>query len=288
MTANDATMITEMTDLWPDYRWKRANASNAEYLQEPWTHSQNIQQSFFSARFSKRDAFLEHLTPEHRERIEHELERIKKVRRRFAIDENKKALVENLKTTLHDWRSCVTTGREAMMNEIKEEALLKKYYKSNRHERECEILRRCNVPVPGIEDQSMVIHGRSKRRQSKSKVGKTRGITTEALQASKPLPIAELVEEEKLDEPEPLYGIKASAMYFKRVEGEECTWGGWTSDHTSYGGSKFPNQKIAMHKILEGTAENPLTERCPVDCIRYFHFPTNNMDWIEVRPTPGP
>ena len=287
MTANDVTMIPVMTDLWPDYRWKNANATNAEYLQEPWAHSLNIQQSFFSARFSKRDAFLEHLTPECRGKIEHELERVGKVRRRFTIDDNKKALVENLESTLHNWRRCVSTKKEAMMDELTKESLLRGD-KSNRHERECEVLRRCNAPAPGTEDQSMVRHGRSKRRQSKSKVGKTRGMKTEVLQASKPLPIAELVEEETLDEPEPLYGLKASAMYFKRVEGEESAWGGWTSDHISYGGSTFPNQKIAMHKILEGTADNPLTERCPVDCIRYFHFPTNNMDWIEVRPTPGP
>ncbi|KAK7973144.1 hypothetical protein PG988_007278 [Apiospora saccharicola] len=266
MAVNDATMIPEMADLWPDYRWKHANATNAEYLQEPWAYSLNIQQSFFSARFSKRDAFLEHLTPECRGKIEHELERVGKVRRRFTIDDNKKALVENLQSTLHDWRRCVSTNKEAMVDELTKESLLRGD-KSNRHERECEILRRCNAPAPGTEDQSMVTHGRSKRRQSKSKVGKTRGMKTGALQASKPLPIAELVEEEKLDDPEPLYGLKASAMYFKRVE--------------VMGGSTFPNQKIAMHKILEDTADNPLMERCPVDCIRYFHFPTNNMDWIE-------
>ncbi|KAK7917394.1 hypothetical protein PG985_011002 [Apiospora marii] len=261
MAPNGTTLSPEMTDHWPDCRWKIADSTDAGYPNEPWAHSQNVQQSFFSARFSKRRVFLEHLTPERKERIEHELDRIGKVRRRFVIDDNKKALMETLRSTLDDWRKCVATGKEAMMEQIDKEALLKGYYKSNRHERECEILRRCNVSAPGTEDQAMVIHGRSKRRQSKAKIGKARGTKAEAQQAPKTLPIAESVEEEKVDEPEPLYGLKACAI--------------------SYGGYTFPNQKIAMHKILESTENNPLMERCPMDCIRYFHFPTNNMEWIE-------
>ena len=285
MAANSTTLSQEVTDCAPDYHWKLGSSTDAEYDKEPWAHSQNVQESFFGARFNKRRDFLEHLPLDNRGRIQHELERIGKVRRRFEIDDNKKALVGSLRSTLDDWRRCVATKKEAMMEEIDEEALLRRYFKSIRYERECEILRRCNASALGTENQSMVIHRRSKRRQSRAKVGKTRGTKTEARQASKTLPVAELVEEEKVDTPEPLYGLKACAMYFKREEGEESAWRGWTSDHRSYGGSIFPNQKIAMHKILESTEDNPLMERCPLDCIRYFHFPTNNMEWIEVRAT---
>lgn len=61
--------------------------------------------------------------------------------------------MDNLKTTLHDWRSCVATSKGAMIEDLTEEALLRGYYKSNRHETECEIILRCNAPAPGTEDQ---------------------------------------------------------------------------------------------------------------------------------------
>jgi hypothetical protein len=46
----------------------------------------------------------------------------------------------------------------------------------------------------------------------------------------------------------------------------------------------FPNQKIALNELLynRDPDKNPLMEPCPADTIRYFHFPANNMSWVEV------
>lgn len=82
-------------------------------------------------------------------------------------------------------------------------------------------------------------------------------------------------------EPEPLYDLKACAMYFKKAKDKD-TWVGFNSSHRRYTG-EFPNQKISMHEILNEPDDNPLMQGCPPDEIRYFHFPTNNMSWIEVR-----
>ncbi|RYP74975.1 hypothetical protein DL771_002623 [Monosporascus sp. 5C6A] len=79
---------------------------------------------------------------------------------------------------------------------------------------------------------------------------------------------------------EPLYGLKASAMYFE-LNGRTNTWVGYDYKHPKYTG-RFPNQKISMHEILNEPNGNPLMEECPRDNIRYFHFPTNNMSWVET------
>jgi len=79
---------------------------------------------------------------------------------------------------------------------------------------------------------------------------------------------------------QPPYGFKACAMHFKK------SLSGWVgTDHTrdKYSGN-FPNQKISVHDLLEGSDVNPLSEQYQSDYMRYFHFPTNNMRWIGVRP----
>jgi hypothetical protein len=69
------------------------------------------------------------------------------------------------------------------------------------------------------------------------------------------------------------YDIKASMIYFKNsrpfdVPGVD---------------NNFPNQKISVSELLCDEEENnPLMQPCDGDTIRYFHFPANNMIWIEV------
>ena len=67
-------------------------------------------------------------------------------------------------------------------------------------------------------------------------------------------------------------------MYFKK---SGPIWTGFTNSQKKYAGY-FPDQKIPMKWILDDTDDNPLVEPCPPDQIRYFHFPSNNMSWIEV------
>jgi hypothetical protein len=81
---------------------------------------------------------------------------------------------------------------------------------------------------------------------------------------------------------EPEYGFKACAMYFKK---SDSGWDPVTHDHPKFLPGKFPNQKLLVHNLLEDRDSNPLSEPCPADRLRYFHFPTNNMRWIEVSCT---
>jgi hypothetical protein len=68
------------------------------------------------------------------------------------------------------------------------------------------------------------------------------------------------------------YDIKASMIYFKNsrpfdVPGVD---------------NNFPNQKISVKDLLCDEEDNPLMQSCDDDMIRYFHFPANNMIWVEV------
>jgi hypothetical protein len=71
-------------------------------------------------------------------------------------------------------------------------------------------------------------------------------------------------------------------MYFRQRPGSDGgSWEGCDSDHAWFNGSKFPNQKISAQKLLEKNGGNPLTKR-EDNRLRWFHFPTNNMGWVEV------
>jgi hypothetical protein len=73
-------------------------------------------------------------------------------------------------------------------------------------------------------------------------------------------------------EPDVDANIKASIIFFKDSRAHELP---------QYSG-KFPNQKIAVADLLvEDEARNPLMMPCEDNMIRYFHFPANNMVWVE-------
>ncbi|TRX92587.1 hypothetical protein FHL15_006514 [Xylaria flabelliformis] len=71
-------------------------------------------------------------------------------------------------------------------------------------------------------------------------------------------------------------GFKAGVMYFKK-------WGNAWEGHSHENCEEtYPNQKLSIQKILDPkNAKNPLAHKPRGDELRYFHFPANNMEWIE-------
>ncbi len=67
--------------------------------------------------------------------------------------------------------------------------------------------------------------------------------------------------------------MKAGMIFFKN-----------SRPHTVPGvHNNFPNQKISIQDLLADNEQiNPLMQPCGEDVIRYFHFPANNMIWVEV------
>lgn len=75
---------------------------------------------------------------------------------------------------------------------------------------------------------------------------------------------------------EGLNSFKAAVMYFNRT-GSDNPQDGFP--HSAYR-AEYPIQKFAMWDILSDSEQNPLRHNGEV--LRYFHFPANNMEWIEV------
>jgi hypothetical protein len=73
------------------------------------------------------------------------------------------------------------------------------------------------------------------------------------------------------ERPEDSYGISVHKITLKRSD-ISCP-----SSYMSYSTDRYP-----LSKILLASDTNPLTEKCKPNTIRYFHFPANNMHWIEV------
>lgn len=70
------------------------------------------------------------------------------------------------------------------------------------------------------------------------------------------------------------FDVKASMIYFKKFRP-------YTVPEID---NVFPNQKLSVRDLLSDNAKkNPLMQPCDDDTVRYFHFPANNMVWIEVR-----
>lgn len=73
------------------------------------------------------------------------------------------------------------------------------------------------------------------------------------------------------EHPDDSYGISVHRITLRQSD-KSCP-----SSYMSYDTDRFP-----LSKILLASDTNPLTEPCKPDTIRYFHFPANNMHWIEV------
>lgn len=67
--------------------------------------------------------------------------------------------------------------------------------------------------------------------------------------------------------------LNANVIYFKDNK---------PYDHPEFDGT-FPNQKMPLSRLLkEDKDQNPLMWDCPENMFRYFHIPSNNMEWVEV------
>ncbi|CZT41654.1 uncharacterized protein RSE6_01413 [Rhynchosporium secalis] len=82
--------------------------------------------------------------------------------------------------------------------------------------------------------------------------------------------------------PEDSYGISVHKLTLRQPD--TCP-----SSYMSYDTDRYPLKEV----LLAGN-RNPLTKACEPNTIRYFHFPANNMHWIEEaiaryhdEPTPG-
>jgi hypothetical protein len=213
-----------------------------KYAKEPWKHCRDAPNTYLSIRFNTREEFMRQL-----KKLDHK----KQNRVQHEIDriEETRLRFENYpdkKGMLDALRASQRAWRDEVVESIDdyiEETINKD---DDKHQqRHLALLRRLERTWPLSEKENHQSDDDHERRP------KT---------------------------PEPDHGFKACAMYF-RPAGDRG-WVGTSAKHENFIGN-FPNQKIAVHQLLQHKEDNPLT-RNEGDCLRYFHFPANNMSWVEA------
>ncbi|KAK8099527.1 uncharacterized protein PG998_012768, partial [Apiospora kogelbergensis] len=212
MAADRDASAIEMAELQPDSRRELApNATENQHQGEPLKHSHDSQTKYLRARFDEKKNVQESLSPDHSERVKHELVRVKGIRNRFATGEKKK-LIESLSKHLKDWRVCVDKNRNGLVDEIKKRRVLERKI----GEKDLDWERRGGYTAKRYEDESKFL--------KTLKVDLPRGTETTNQAAATD---GQLIEEDSGSGQhgisEPFYGLKACAMYFKMEQGDEPT-----------------------------------------------------------------
>ena len=216
-----------------------------KYAREPWKYCRDAPNTFLSIRVDTRNEFMRQLKasdPVKHGRVQHEIDRIEETRLRFETYADKKHMFDALRESQRAWRSEVAENVDDYIQDVRED---------DKHMH---------------RDRYLALLGRLKNSWKPSDTGKEE-------------PQSEDDQRRRPKTPEPQHGFKACAMYFRPAENGDG-WIGHTAKHKNYIG-RFPNQKIAVHQLLKQEESNPLTNN-EGECLRYFHFPANNMSWIEV------
>jgi len=280
LTAGSVAGKPAEVDIYIDTQYAITGCNKELYGKEPWNHCRDFPNAYLSSRVVKREAFLHNLQEDKRKRVEHEIQRIETTRKNFASHESKKDLIKELTECRQDWKREVVARLSQYEKEAKEQTA-----RGAKRDRDLVLLKRLEAWASGPKmasknDGSRTSSGRHgslmervMRRQPQD--GERRAyedIIPDERQCSTPEPA------ESPCALEPLYGLKIGVIYFKKTD---LGLSPYTYRHKKLSG-EFPNQKISAFDILENESDNPLSERCPDDTVRYFHFPTNNMSWIEV------
>jgi hypothetical protein len=263
-TTRDSTLCH---DRFVDTSYFKGGSSEEQYLEAPWCHYKNPLASYLSLRFAEKDGFREKLkdvSVDDWDRVVHEIERVKLDRQKFLNDSKKKDLTKLLRDSYYGWRATVFS--ESELRDIK-------------HDREKQVRKL----LLNQADKSALQSWDSMHLQRLNDIVNARPpgpvSASRTFSASQHRPSQQAREDHGADDP--YHGFRAGAMCFKkRMDG---TLDGIDFSDEKYKPTKFPNQKIALADILDNAEGNPLSEKRPDGEVRYFHFPSNNMEWIEVR-----
>ncbi|KAL8300687.1 hypothetical protein RB593_010160 [Gaeumannomyces tritici] len=248
-----------------------------QYGQQPWRYVDDVSypgdvaNAYLSIRFGRREEFMRNLEEPNRTKVKREIDRINKTLGRFQTYTDKQAMFEELKTAREEWRSEVNATLSERRNDVEK----KHTQPGQQPERRDRYRERYRALLGRLESQARCQPGGD-------------AMTPEPIVASGGIlgpetpGATETTEAPKTPEPlGPDCGFKARVMYFKQPSGPDGDmWEGFASPHAWYKGGKFPHQKISAQKLLDKDEGNPLTKR-EDKCLRWFHFPVNNMSWVE-------
>ncbi|KAM0813428.1 hypothetical protein AB5N19_13422 [Seiridium cardinale] len=261
-----------------DTSYSGEGCSDIDYADQPWYHYNDATKSYLSVRLSQQGDFLRLVDAKVKIRVQHEIDRIEQAKNDFMMQSEKKALVEDLQSYKQQWKERVVAELPQIRRDREKQLkTIKSGYRDQLRDWDHKHLTRFEPPKSARGPDARIIRGRRP-----SLLSRGRNAARQPRQRSEP-PIGEA----QVGHPstgsakgqvEPYYGFKAGAMYFRRAP--DGTLVGDKSDDPRYIGN-FPNQKLPMKDMLAKSGDNPLTQTCPENTVRYFHFPSNNMEWIE-------
>jgi hypothetical protein len=243
--------------------------------------------AYSRCRFADREGFMKNLKDEHGEvRLTAEIERIKTLRNEYEM--RKDDYVEVLEYRRKLWRQHAKNKSAENLKSLSERLdQMKKLptdpdsYRRLREKHEKRILEEVGkwevhdpeMP-PCLKDSTTVIGAESKRRLSVSSSRKN-GITGPLSNSSRSQGPAIVATNESDSEND---NYASYGMHVRRI----------TMKNSS--AVMSPSYKIEsldsypLEDILGKSAkdDSPLTTECDPNIIRYFHFPANNMRWVEV------
>ncbi|KAH7309885.1 hypothetical protein B0I35DRAFT_440765 [Stachybotrys elegans] len=239
-----------------------------KFATQPWSFFKDAKSTYLGLRFDMRERFLKHLDqsdPATARQVRQEIERIRKARLKFNTLGEKAKLLRQLRESHQAWRVDVQTRLPTSKKEVESGYL--------RHREE---FQRRLGELKKAERKTMRFRKDRHRIRDLALLRRIEGWDVheerEQQRDAEPEPTQPMLAGE------PTFDVNAYAIYFKSTEDGGYIGTDYQHDWLS---GHFPSQKVSAHRLLrKNNAKNPLTMRAE-DHLRYFHFPTNDMGWIE-------
>ncbi|KAK0103966.1 hypothetical protein ONS96_005071 [Cadophora gregata f. sp. sojae] len=246
--------------------------------------------NYFRCRYKERPALETQYEENSQKRIRREIDRIDKLREGFDDTERNKPEVELFLYRQTMWRKHAIAKCDENLKNV-ETRVVKWIYlnrfetkaaSDRRIELEKKILRKVSTwhdpvepPLPKIlldakkAEEDAASHTKDPLAHLIEKVSnKLRSKKEEA--KLPPSPHREATDTREFKLPADDYGISVHEIILQRSD-KSCP--------SSY--MDYKSNRHSLSKILLANDQNPLNEPCKPNTIRYFHFPANNMHWIE-------
>ena len=260
----------ELLDIWIDTQGATQGAYPAEFAREPWKCFSDARGAYFGLRYAKRNEFLERISFRHRRIVELEIKNVQLQRTRLSSNKHKRDLILEMQNARYTWQNEVVSNIPGSRRLVRERMTARLMTESE-CVRDLRLLSRLEVSLqPRVAE---TLNQNSNSTMGSKAYEKVLGMRRKS--ALKSFDESNGNSKATLDE---LHGFKASVMYFKK---HASLWKGNTRKDEIHSGV-FPNQKVPLHEILFNKTENPLSEVCAPDEMRWFHFPGNEVRWIEV------
>lgn len=274
-------------DTHVDTAFAKDGSTAYQYANEPWNHCNDAVKCYPSLRMNQRSQFMAQLDGSANHHIAQEKSRVKKMRNNYLSQPSKRRLMDELHDQKRQWKNKVIDD----LPSIRQKELQVQFNSTDHTPRNWNEAHYARLLHWGTERAAGIstVNNREQSRSSPIVSPPIPSIFLESENDAQPTNLNHVPElphepnssgtDNANHTVDPYYGFKACAIYFKK--NADGTLSGCQSPMDK-SKRKFPNEKISIEDILGDSDESPLSIPCEKNMVRYFHFPSNNMKWIEV------